>query len=300
LYFKILIVVAILSLAVILLIYQNWKRSKSNIAGLRSLNQQVMEQKVKLEETLAELEHQSREKDRILRVVAHDLRNPIGGVASVSGLLLSEPLSDDQKEMMELIQNACQDALLLINEILEISAINSPSSLPVEPTDVNTLTFNTIELLRFKATEKGQQLTLEAFPQPAIAMANREKLARVISNLISNAIKFNRSGGKTVVKVEKAGEHILISVADNGIGIPDSIKGKVFDIFTDAKRSGTAGEKPFGLGLSISRQIVEALAGRIWFENNPGGGTIFYIELPACEQPVIAAAMTTVSGRRED
>ncbi|HEY9197579.1 MAG TPA: ATP-binding protein [Mucilaginibacter sp.] len=74
--------------------------------------------------------------------------------------------------------------------------------------------------------------------------------------------------------------HVLISVEDHGIGIPDEMKDKIFDMFTQAKRSGTAGEQAFGLGLAISKQIIEAHSGRIWFESLPGNGTTFYVELP--------------------
>ncbi|WP_379089813.1 sensor histidine kinase [Pedobacter sp. UC225_65] len=73
---------------------------------------------------------------------------------------------------------------------------------------------------------------------------------------------------------------VIIHIADNGIGIPKDFEEKIFDMFTKTKRLGTAGEKPYGLGLSISKQIVEGHQGKIWFEPNPSGGTIFFIQLP--------------------
>jgi signal transduction histidine kinase len=103
---------------------------------------------------------------------------------------------------------------------------------------------------------------------------------RVVSNLISNAIKFSPVGETIHLKCISEASHVQISVADHGIGIPDEIKDKVFNMFTEAKRSGTIGEKSFGLGLSICKQIIEKHHGKIWFESKPGNGTTFYIKLP--------------------
>jgi signal transduction histidine kinase len=103
---------------------------------------------------------------------------------------------------------------------------------------------------------------------------------RVVSNLISNAIKFSPVGETIHLKCINESSHIQIAVADHGIGIPDEMKDKVFNMFTDAKRAGTIGEKSFGLGLSICKQIIEKHHGKIWFESKPGNGTTFYIRLP--------------------
>ncbi|RYF30507.1 MAG: ATP-binding protein, partial [Comamonadaceae bacterium] len=100
------------------------------------------------------------------------------------------------------------------------------------------------------------------------------------SNLLVNAIKFSPEGSEINVFMESQVESVLIRIADQGIGIPENLKGKIFNMFTDARRAGTAGEQSFGLGLAISRQIVEAHGGKIWFENNEEIGTTFYLELP--------------------
>lgn len=110
--------------------------------------------------------------------------------------------------------------------------------------------------------------------------ASREKLWRVVSNLITNAIKFSPAGAIIHVELWQKDDHIFISVKDPGIGIPKEIAPKVFDLFTEVKRQGTAGEQAFGLGLSISKQIVEAHGGKIWFESEQNAGTTFFVELP--------------------
>jgi signal transduction histidine kinase len=102
----------------------------------------------------------------------------------------------------------------------------------------------------------------------------------VVSNLITNAIKFSPLRAEISVDMCLLGDRVCIWVKDQGIGIPEDMSEKIFDLFTPAKREGTGGEESFGLGLGISRQIVEALGGRIWYESEVDQGTIFYVELP--------------------
>jgi len=112
-------------------------------------------------------------------------------------------------------------------------------------------------------------------------LINREKIWRVISNLISNAIKFSPKGAVIYVIVNQKHQGVEICVKDYGIGIPDKLQQQVFNMFTEAKRPGTDGEKSFGLGLSICRQIVEKHSGRIWLKSESNNGSSFYVYLPA-------------------
>ncbi|MBU7571350.1 MAG: ATP-binding protein, partial [Flavobacterium sp.] len=95
-----------------------------------------------------------------------------------------------------------------------------------------------------------------------------------------NAIKFSPNGARIKIKMTQKEQKIRILVKDEGIGIPPEMGEKIFDLFTEAKRPGTAGEQPFGMGLAISKQIVEAHNGKIWFENNNSCGTTFFVDLP--------------------
>ncbi|OCX51647.1 hypothetical protein BEL04_16635 [Mucilaginibacter sp. PPCGB 2223] len=278
-YLTVALIYSVMALIIILLIFLNWRRSKASIKDLSRLNAQVLQQKDILEQAFKELEVADKEKDRILRAVAHDLRNPIGGIASLTALMLMEEMDTEQKELLELIQSATNNSLELINEILEVTGNTSLNTGKKQMVDINTLLSNSIELLRFKAAEKNQKIKLETLETPEELFINREKIWRVMSNLISNAIKFSPQGSDIYVKVINEGDNILISVTDHGIGIPDNIKNQVFNMFTQAKRAGTAGEPSFGLGLSISKQIVESHGGEIWFKSEPGNGTTFYIRL---------------------
>ncbi len=148
----------------------------------------------------------------------------------------------------------------------------------MEKIDMETALRYCVQLLQFKATAKQQRIVLHTLP--ATVRADREKVWRVLSNLITNAIKFSRAGAEILVDMSLVGDRVQIWVKDQGIGIPEDMGEKIFDLFTPAKREGTAGEESFGLGLGISRQIIEAHGGRIWYESEIGQGTTFYVELP--------------------
>lgn len=275
-----------LLLIIALLVYRNWARSKAEMATVNTLNKQVNLQKNALEETLFDLENSSQEKDRILRTVAHDLRNPLGGIASlISAMVEDAAYKAEQLELLKIIKETAFDSLELINEILEATDTN-PTQLQKLPVDINLLLSNSVELMRFKAAEKNQKIILNALDSPEFLLISREKIWRVISNLISNAIKFSPVGTDICVSILDLKTDIQISVHDQGIGIPESIKNKVFNMFTDAKRPGTLGEKSFGLGLSICRQIIEKHHGKIWFESSPQQGTTFFIKLSKTSIPV--------------
>jgi signal transduction histidine kinase len=279
LYLKIALVLGLMFLIIISLALFNWLKSRKNIKLLGGLNHQINKQNFDLERALNELKSNGQEKDRILRAVAHDLRNPIGGIASLTQLMDEDECTDDQKETIDLIRETSLNSLELINELLEVT--NDGTKLAKrEAVEINSLLSHSIELLRFKAAEKEQQIKLMLLDKPLDLFISREKIWRVMSNLISNAIKFSPEKTVINVKIVTRKNEVEISVKDNGIGIPAKAKDTVFHMFTEAKRPGTAGEKSFGLGLSICKQIIEDHNGKIWFESDGANGTTFYVNLP--------------------
>ena len=281
-YFVVAAALTVLLVVILVLILHNFKKSRKNIQTLTVLNNKINRQKEQLQDTLGELEDRNKEKDRILGIVAHDLRNPIAAISSLIAILEDEhEYSPEQSRILELMQNACTNSIELINEILEFAVNEGDSSdIMPEPVDINLIARNCVNLLSFKAAEKKQKLQLVLSDAPGIIKINPAKMWRVISNLVTNAVKFSPSGATIQIVTEKKGGKVQLSVHDKGIGIPDNIKPKIFDTHTEAKRPGTQGEKPFGLGLSICKQIIEANSGRIWFETTVGKGTIFYVSLP--------------------
>ena len=243
----------------------------------RRMNKTISDQNEQLQNTLSALEQSQADNTRMLKVVAHDLRNPIGAMTSVANMMLEDEHRDENDRMLlDLLKTSGENSLELVNDLLLMHT--RAEELTREPVDMQQLLQYCVSLLHFKAQEKMQQVHLKA--AHVVIRINREKIWRVISNLISNAIKFSPNGARISVLLEVKTGKVQIRVEDQGIGIPDELKDRIFDMFTAARRAGTAGEQSFGLGLSISRQIVEAHGGTIWYESTAGSGSTFFVELP--------------------
>jgi len=267
------IIVSVLSAAIILLIVRNLRRTQAAKNAATLYNKQ-------LQQALSELERVNQNYIRIMRVMAHDLRNPLGGISGLAQVLLDDDeLNDDSRHMLNLIETTSIHSLEMINELLK-SDLGDNGPLEKGSVDINTLLFESVELLQFKANEKNQRITYNALPEPVMVQLNYEKIWRVFNNLLVNALKFSNDNETIEVILQQRKDHVLITVSDRGIGIPEKSREAIFEMFTPAKRVGTKGEQPFGLGLSISRNIVERHHGKIWFEHRHGGGTNFFVSLP--------------------
>lgn len=245
----------------------------------RKLNERIVAQNQHLQKALNALEQSQAENSRMMHVVAHDLRNPIGAISSAASMLLEmDGFSEDERKMLDLIGKSATDSLGLVTDLLEVN--KQIADMPKDPLDLDELLRYCVDLMQNKAAAKKQRITLHSCA--VVVVANREKLWRVASNLIANAVKFSPPGELIDVSLDVNPGNVRISVKDRGIGIPEHLGPKIFDMFTEAKRAGTDGEQPFGLGLAISKHIVEAHGGRIWFESDAvqGSGTTFFVELP--------------------
>lgn len=258
-------------------VWRNWRNSKRNNNILTDLNKQVTEQNLNLQEALMALEQSEQENEKIMKIIAHDLRSPIGAIVNLAGLLEEDlHFSHEEKHTLGLIKTTATDSIHLINDLLNREVADK--FFAKEPVELDALLKYCISLLKYKAEEKKQIIELHS--TPFLVNINREKIWRVVSNLITNAIKFSKPNGKIEVWLKGIAGKVLISVSDKGIGIPEEMKAKIFNASVDIKREGTIGEKSYGIGLLISKQIIEAHGGLIWFESSPETGTTFFVELP--------------------
>ena len=159
-----------------------WQKSRKNIETLGSLNQKINEQNKTLENALAKLNLSSQEKDRILRTVAHDLRNPLGGIASLTLAMADDNYNDDQHEMINLIKETSKNSLELINEILEATN-EGKDNFNKELVEINGLVNLSVELLRFKAAEKQQEIVLNLLENPEEIYISKEKYGGLSATL---------------------------------------------------------------------------------------------------------------------
>ena len=249
-----------------------YNRSRDFVRQLTELNRTIELQK-------SELEQRNKDKDQIMRIVAHDLRNPIWGINALSQMVLDEMQPNDVlHESVGLINNSSKSTLVLINELLE-ATMGIGETIDKKPDDIFEVINKTVQMLRPRAAEKSQSIVWEC-DNECIFNFNAEKVSRVLSNLIFNAIKFSPTGSKIDVSVKINEQNIIVKVRDYGVGVPKHLQEKVFEMFTSAKREGTAGEKSFGLGLSICKTIAEAHGGNLWLESIENKGTTFFLLLP--------------------
>jgi two-component system sensor histidine kinase VicK len=263
-----------------LLIRNNLRRHKRMLTELGLKNESISRRETQLEKLLGELDQRNKEKDRILQVVAHDLRSPIGGIKMMSELLTRKDATQ-QTEMLAMVRRSAAHCLALVNELLSGGLSGETPVLDRGVFDLPKMVAENVELMRFNAAEKQQVIEAKLGDTSLPILADAEKLGRVLNNILGNAIKFSPAGSTIRITLAEAGSCYRIAIRDQGMGIPATAHGQVFEVFSLARRPGTQGEKSFGLGLSISRQIIEAHGGKLWFESEEGKGTEFIIELPA-------------------
>ncbi|MDQ8005311.1 MAG: tetratricopeptide repeat-containing sensor histidine kinase [Pedobacter sp.] len=261
-------------LVIVWLVLKNAKQAK------KAERETIVNNK-ELEKALLSLENRNKDYAKMMKVMAHDLKNPIGGMVGIASLLLeeNERFTEEDKEMLQLIESSGANSIEMINQLLNSGLAIENEVLKKESIDLQQLLRQCTELLQYKADEKKQKIVFISSGPTVVSIA-REKIWRVFNNLIVNAIKFSLPKTEIVVVLERLEKSVRVKIVDQGIGIPDTDKSKIFEMFTSAKRPGTAGEQPFGIGLSISKQIIENHNGKIWLEDNTDGGTIFYVELP--------------------
>lgn len=228
-----------------------------------------------------------RHKDELLRSVAHDLRNPLAGIISLVDLVLDDAYEPrEKKEMLSAIKEAAHHSLRLAQDLL---TLGSPGNDTGESSgcSLHQVLQNCTRLLQFQFAKKHQQLELRLFEGKDHLAIEREKLARVLDNLISNAIKFTGDFGKVTISTQQMSNGIQIMIKDNGLGIAEAMQSKIFTGSKEAQRPGTFGEVSHGLGLPICKRIIEQSGGSITFQSKSGKGTIFYIWLPVNDHDML-------------
>lgn len=263
-------VLCAMAIAIIIILWRNAK-------GNRRTHLLLQKQYDSLESASESLEKSNQQYARLLKVVAHDLRNPIGAVHSASTILMAG--EEYNPALIKVIDEASSRCLQLIGELLRTNFEITPGSLQKTPVEVGGLVQRSMDLMLFKAKDKHQNLLLTSTSQRVVRI-DKEQMIRVIDNLLANAIKFSPPRSTITVAIAEATDHLTIAIRDEGIGIPANIAGQLFEPFTSAKRKGTAGEQTYGLGLYICKQIVEAHGGRIWFDSEEKKGSTFFILLP--------------------
>ena len=225
--------------------------------------------------------------ETILQLAAHDLKSPIQNIEMILTLLLRHPgivsiasVTDRQdiKKLIDFADQACSKANALLRDVLFLGQLEATRT-KKHRTNLGSFLEKRMAVFRLSAQEKGIQLRLELPKTPVHSNIHADKFGRILDNLLSNALNFTPAGGKIRVALRKMKGHIRLVVHDTGLGIPEALVPHVFDKFTSAARPGLYGDTTTGLGLFITKQIVEMHQGKIWLESKENEGTTFFIDL---------------------
>lgn len=250
---------------------------KKHVKELEELNLIVTKNNLQLRNSLTSLEQSQGENSRIMKIVAHDLRSPLTGILGMVQLAKTDDFNKEERLLyFGILEDSCKNALTFIDDLLFSN--ESTNVIHEEKTDLAIILDSCLKLMKTQADNKGIHVHSHIFS--VMATLNQEKIWRVFNNLLGNAIKFSSSGKSIYLDLIENSDSVIVSVRDEGIGIPENLKDNIFDMFSTAGRAGTKGEKSFGLGLAISKQIVDAHKGKIWFESKENQGTTFYVMLP--------------------
>lgn len=230
-------------------------------------------------------------RDESIAFLAHEMRTPLTSIKGYATALLMDEVDFDagtQREFLEHIDRECDSLIQLIEDLLESSLLNEGLlELDVQPVRLPQLVKGVVEEIRQMTTRHRFVVDLG---EPPLVEADPVRLAQVLRNLLENAVKYSPQGGLIVVRAEALPAQILISVADQGLGIAPEHLNRLFEKFFRVKSGGAQATIGSGLGLPIARTIVEAHGGKIWAESQLGQGSTFYVTLPLATQTFTADA----------
>ena len=264
-----------------------------DVTERKRLDQALQEQNVELKRARAAAEKANLAKSDFLSSMSHELRSPLNAILGFAQLINSDspPPTPSQTESIDQILHAGWYLLELINEILDLAQIESGRlALSREPTSLAEVMFECQAMIEPQGQKRGIKMTFPEFDVPCFVDADRTRLKQVLINLLSNAIKYNQANGTVVVDVDRAREHperIRVSVKDTGAGLPPDMLAQLFQPFNRLGQERSA-EEGTGIGLVMSKRLVELMGGEIGVESTVGLGSVFWFELNSAAAPQLA------------
>jgi signal transduction histidine kinase len=231
--------------------------------------------------SLEAAEEAGRRKDDFLATLGHELRNPVGAIATAASIVrrhVSEPAGS---RAVEIISRQCRHMSRLVDDLLDVARIGTGKlELQKQPVDLRTIIEQTIETSRAQIERRGHRVSIEFAPGPVILHADPVRLTQLLSNVVDNAAKYTPPNGDISIVVSSDDGEASIEVRDTGIGIPSGQLHSIFDRFTQLQHSGDS-VGGLGLGLTLVRSLTELHSGTVVATSGgPGQGSCFIIRLP--------------------
>ncbi len=255
---------------------------KSVVLNVRDITERKKAEK-ELIESRARLSEANSTKDRFFSIIGHDLMSPFNSIVGFSEILLKRINKKDYNDIenyARIIYDSSQRAINLLTNLLEWSRTQTGRiECNLEYLELVTKINDVVDLLDESAQQKSISI-LKKLPEDMPILADKAMVETILRNLISNAIKFTNSGGEIIISIEQKSKELIVSVADNGVGIEKENFDNLFRIDYSYSTLGTNKEKGTGLGLLICKEFIEMHGGKIWAESNELRGSIFYFSLP--------------------
>ncbi len=229
-----------------------------------------------------------RMKSEFVATVSHELRTPLTSINMAVDILSQEVLgkvNEPQKDMLATAKDDCERLTKLVKELLDLSRLESGKyELKRESINLRSVVEEALKPLRLQFREKGIRLETDIAQDTPEVPGDHQQLSWVVTNLVSNALRYTPAEGKVTIHADIAGDSVRVSVSDSGRGIPADAIEVIFDKFVQVKQSTDATPGSVGLGLAIAKEVVEAHGGKIWVESNMGQGSTFFFTIPRSER----------------
>jgi PAS domain S-box-containing protein len=262
-----------------------------DITERKQFEQELQETNSELEDARAVAEKANLAKSEFLSSMSHELRTPLNAVLGFAQLMASEtpPPSKPQQQSIEQILQAGWYLLRLINEILDLAMIESGKvTMSQEAMSLADVLRDCRAMIEPQANKRGISMTFPQFEEMYYVHADRTRVKQVMINLLANAIKYNRDGGTVIVECAMSGENrVRVSVTDSGAGLAPDEVAQLFQPFNRLGQANSA-EEGTGIGLVVTKQLVELMGGVIGVSSNVGVGSVFWVELAASSAPAVA------------